>query len=585
MIGWHFRPDHHRRAAGPWLPAMIRYLAIKNLAVIESASVEFERSFNALTGETGAGKSMLVEAMGLLLGGRASSDLVRTGEELASVEAQLETSDGREVLVRREITAQGRSRAFVDGQLVNAAALKTLVGEQVELHGQHEHQALLDPATHLPMLDAWARLGDQAATVASAWSAVSEASQALARAELDAGERASRLELVEFHLNELRKASVLDGEDEALERERDVLRHADRLKTLSADAYGLLYEQEGAALTLLSQVWKRVADLSAIDASFTGHLQVRDGIRAQLDDLALTLRDYHERFDVAPGRLAEVEDRLALLERLKRKHGPTLEDVRRKTASLERECEALSAGPQHKAAAEATLAAAQTAFLAVARTLSTARRAAASSLGTSLESALAELGMGRARFEVRLATSEAPQTWHAGGIDLAEFFLAANPGEDPRPLARIASGGELSRIMLAFKTLDAGAAPARTLIFDEVDAGIGGRAASVVGEKLRSLGAHDQVLCITHLPQIAALASTHVLIEKRVRGSRTVTSVTRLEGAAREQEIARMMAGESALSDDVLSAARTLLGAKAKVAAGAKAKGESPSRAKAKARH
>ena len=584
MIGWHFRPDHHRRAAGPWLPAMIRYLAIKNLAVIESASVEFERSFNVLTGETGAGKSMLVEAMGLLLGGRASSDLVRTGEDLASVEAQLETSDGREVLVRREITAQGRSRAFVDGQLVNAAALKTLVGELVELHGQHEHQALLDPATHLPMLDAWARLDARAATVSSAWSAVSEASQALARAELDAGERASRLELVEFHLAELRKANVLDGEDEALERERDVLRHADRLKTLSADAYGLLYEQEGAALTLLSQVWKRVADLSAIDASFAGHLQARDGIRAQLDDLALTLRDYHERFDVAPGRLAEVEDRLALLERLKRKHGPTLDDVRTKTAALERECEALTAGPQHKAAAEAALAAARTAFLAVARTLSTARRAAATTLGTSLEGALAELGMGRARFEVRLSTSEAPQTWHAGGIDTAEFFLAANPGEDPRPLARIASGGELSRIMLAFKTLDAGAQPARTLIFDEVDAGIGGRAASVVGEKLRSLGAHDQVLCITHLPQIAALASTHVLIEKRVRGSRTVTSVTRLEGPAREQEIARMMAGESALSDDVLSAARTLLGAKAKVTAEAKAKGESPSRAKAKAR-
>ena len=564
---------------------MIRYLAIKNLAVIESASVEFERAFNVLTGETGAGKSMLVEAMGLLLGGRASSDLVRTGEDLASVEAQLETPDGREVLVRREITAQGRSRAFVDGQLVNAAALKTLVGDLVELHGQHEHQALLDPATHLPMLDAWARLGDHASAVATAWTAVSDASQALARAELDAGERASRLELVEFHLNELRKAAVLEGEDEALDRERDVLRHADRLKTLSSEAYALLYEQEGAALSLLAQVWKRVADLSAIDASFAGHLQARDGIKAQLDDLALTLRDYHERFDVAPGRLAEVEDRLALLERLKRKHGPTLDDVRAKTAALERECEALTAGPQHKAAAEAALAAARTAFLAVARTLSTARRGAATRLGSALEAALADLGMARARFEVRLTTSEPPQTWHAGGIDTAEFFLAANPGEDPRPLARIASGGELSRIMLGFKTLDAGVQPSKTLIFDEVDAGIGGRAASVVGEKLRSLGARNQVLCITHLPQIAALASTHVLIEKRVRDSRTVTSVTRLDGQLREQEIARMMAGESALSDDVLSAARTLLAAKAKVAPEAKAKGESPPRAKAKVRH
>jgi DNA repair protein RecN (Recombination protein N) len=564
---------------------MIRYLAIKHLAVIESASVEFERSFNALTGETGAGKSMLVEAVGLLLGGRASADLVRTGEDLASVEAQLETPDGREILVRREVTSQGRSRAFVDGQLVNAAALRALVGDLVELHGQHEHQALLDPATHLPMLDTWARLTDQSAAVGAAWDIVSQAEQALARAELDAGERASRLELVEFHLAELRKAAVLEGEDEGLERERDVLRHADRLKTLSADAYGLLYDQETAALTTLAQVWKRVAELAAIDhPTFAPHLHAREAIKAQLDDLALTLRDYHERFDVAPGRLAEVEDRLALLDRLKRKHGPTLEDVRARTAALEREYHALTAGPGEKDAARAALDAARGAFLTVARTLSAARRAAARALGTAIEGALAELGMTRTRFEVRLTTGESPQAWHRGGIDTAEFFLAANPGEDPRPLARIASGGELSRIMLAFKTLGAGEQPARTLIFDEVDAGIGGRAASVVGEKLRSLGARTQVLCITHLPQIAALASTHFLIEKRVRGSRTVTSVTRLDGASREQEVARMMAGESALSDDVLSAARTLLGAKAKVAPEAKAKGESPGRAKAKVR-
>jgi DNA repair protein RecN (Recombination protein N) len=564
---------------------MIRYLAIKNLAVIESASVEFEQSFNVLTGETGAGKSMLVEAVGLLLGGRASADLVRTGEDLAAVDAQLETADGREVLVRREITAQGRSRAFIDGQLVNAGALRTLVSGLVELHGQHEHQALLDPTTHLPMLDAWARLGERAAAVTAAWTTVSEAAQALSRAELDAGERASRLELVEFHLAELRKAAVQAGEDETLEREREVLRHADRLKTLSADAYGLLYDHEGSALGTLAQVWKRVADLNAIDATFAPYLDAREGIRAQLDDLALTLRDYHERFDVAPGRLQEVEDRLALLERLKRKHGPTVEDVRARTAALEREHAALTQGPEHRAAAAAALARAQEAFLAVARTLSAARHAAARTLGSTMESALAELGLARARFEVRVVTSEAPQTWHAGGIDAAEFFLAANPGEDPRPLARIASGGELSRIMLAFKTLDAGAHPARTLVFDEVDAGIGGRAASIVGEKLRALGDRSQVLCITHLPQIAALASTHIAIEKRLRGPRTVTSVTRLDGVAREQEIARMMAGERALSDDVRSAARTLLAAGAKPAPReAKAKGETPAGAKAKVR-
>ena len=563
---------------------MIRYLAIKNLAVIESAAVEFERSFNVLTGETGAGKSMLVEAVGLLLGGRASSDLVRTGEDAASVEAQLETPDGRDVVVRREITTQGRSRAFVDGQLVNAATLRLLVSDLVELHGQHEHQALLDPATHLPMLDAWAHLTDQTGAVASAWRLVSEAEQALARAELDAGERASRLELVEFHLGELRKAAIAEGEDEALEQTRDVLRHAGRLQTLCTEAYGLLYEQEHAALGALAQVWKKVSELSSIDATFASHVAARDGIKAQLDDLALTLRDYGEGLDASPARLQEIEDRLALIERLKRKHGPTLDDVRAKTAALEGEFAALSGGPQHKDAARTALDQARAEFLVIARRLSKARHGAATVLGTAVEAGLAELGMARARFEVRLVTSETPQGWHSGGIDSAEFFLAANPGEDPRPLARIASGGELSRTMLAFKTLAAGEHPARTLIFDEVDAGIGGRAASVVGDKLRSLGQRTQVLCITHLPQIAAVASTHFAIDKVVRGPRTVTSVTRLDDLAREHEIARMMAGESALSADVLSAARTLLQAKAKPAPAAKAKGESRPGAKAKVR-
>ncbi|MBP7779019.1 MAG: DNA repair protein RecN [Acidobacteria bacterium] len=563
---------------------MIRYLAIKNLAVIESAAVEFERSFNVLTGETGAGKSMLVEAVGLLLGGRASSDLVRTGEDSASIEAQLETPDGRDVVVRREITALGRSRAFVDGQLVNAAALRALVSELVELHGQHEHQALLDPATHLPMLDTWAHLGAQASAVAAAWIGVSEAAQSLARAELDAGERASRLELVEFHLAELRKAAITEGEDEALERTRDVLRHAGRLQALCAEAYSLLYDHETAALGTLAQVWKRISELSAIDDTFAPHAAARDAIKAQLDDLALTLRDYGERLEASPGRLQEIEDRLALLERLKRKHGPTLAEVIDRTVALERELDALTEGPQHKDAARAALDAARTAFAAVAGTLSKARHVAAQALGAAVEAGLAELGMARTRFEVRLSTTDSPQGWHAGGIDTAEFFLAANPGEDPRPLARIASGGELSRIMLAFKTLAAGEHPTRTLIFDEVDAGIGGRAASVVGEKLRSLGDRSQVLCITHLPQIAALAATHYAIDKTAKGPRTVTAVTRLDDRGRELEIARMMAGESALSSDVLMAARTLLQAKAKVTPEAKAKGESSRRAKAKVR-
>ena len=563
---------------------MIRYLAIKNLAVIESASIEFEHSFNVLTGETGAGKSMLVGAVGLLLGGRASPDLVRTGEDLATIEAQFNTPDGRDLVVRREITSQGRSRAFIDGQLASAAALRSLVGELVELHGQHEHQALLDSSAHLPLLDEWAGLTGERNEVEVAWAALGDAERAVARAELDEGERLNRLELVAFHLAELGKAQLAPGEDEELERTREVLRHAGRLQTLCAEAYGLLYEHESPALGTLGQVWKRVSELSSIDETFAVHLAARDGIKAQLEDLALTLRDYQDRLEASPGRLQQVEDRLAHIERLKRKHGPTLSAVLAVASSLRQEHEALTGSPEQKDAARAALDVARARFLEWARRLSASRQAAARRLGPALESALADLGMANARFELRLACADGSrQSWTSGGVDTGEFFLAANLGEDARPLARIASGGELSRVMLAFKTLGAGERPGRTLVFDEVDAGIGGRTAAVVGEKLRSLGDRSQVLCITHLPQIAALASTHFAIDKHIKGPRTVTSVTKLDEAAREHEVARMMGGEAAVSEDLLNGARALIQqGKAKVAAGAKAKGESQSRAKAK---
>ncbi len=326
--------------------------------------------------------------------------------------------------------------------------------------------------------------------------------------------------------------------------------------------------------------------MSNIDETFAAHAAAREGIKAQLEDLALTLRDYQERLDASPERLQQVEDRLALLERLKRKHGPTLAEVMAKAAALQQEHRRPTARDRNKRTRRAP----------------PSRRPA---LGSSTwpapcqprdesrlppwdqrsKRALAELGMANARFEVRLTSSDGPHGWHAGGIDAGEFFLAANLGEDARPLARIASGGELSRVMLAFKTLGAGEHPGRTLVFDEVDAGIGGRTAAVVGEKLRSLGDRCQVLCITHLPQIAALATTHFAIDKRIKGPRTVTSVNRLDDLAREHEVARMMGGEAAISDDLLTGARALIHkAKAKVAIEAKAKVETKPRAKAKVR-
>ena len=573
---------------------MIRYLAIRNLAVIESVAVDFEHSFNILTGETGAGKSILVEAVGLLLGGRATQDLIRTGEDIATVEAIFETEDGSELIVRREITSQGRSRAFINGALATAAALKDLSNRLVELHGQHEHQQLLDPAQHLALLDAWAGHEPLRTEVAAVFANVRSLREQLDRLRMDDRERAARLDLVEFQLGELQKANLQAGEDETLTNERQLLRSADTIQRLCGESYAELYDSEGAALAQLGHVWKRVGELAAIDARFAPYLDARDGIKAQLEDLAFALRDFVDGIDGSPGRLQQVEDRLALIERLKRKHGGTLEETIAYRDKLAAEHRALTGGQSTVAEVEHLLSAAGRKFLDAARKLSASRRAAAPKFSRQIEGELADLAMERTRFEVRLATSEAEGQWTEAGIDAGELFLSPNVGEDLRPLARIVSGGELSRVMLALKTLAAAeAGPAKTLIFDEVDAGIGGRVATVVGRKLASLGDRFQVLCITHLPQIAACGRSHFLIEKKVQGHRTVTSVTHLDGEERAAEIARMMGGAAA-GEKALESARELLATTSAAAAdrplrrdgaaarfpseGGKAKGESERR-------
>ncbi len=552
---------------------MLRYLAIRNLAVIESVSVEFEQAFNILTGETGAGKSILVEAVGLLLGGRASSDLVRTGEELATVEAIFEAPDDTELSVRREITAQGRSRAFISGALATAAALKELSNRLVELHGQHEHQQLLDPEQHLPVLDRWAGLEATQARVAVAFAKVRSLREQLDRLRMDGRERAARLELVEFQLSELKKAALKPDEDEELAATRQILRSADTIQRLCGESYSELYESESSALSALARVWKRVGELASIDPRFAQYLDQRDSIKAQLEDLAFTLRDSAEAIDASSARLQEVEERLALLERLKRKHGPTLGDAIARRDALDAEYNALTGSGGSVAAIESALADAGQEFLREARRLSEGRRDAAKKFAAALEHELADLAMERTRFEARLMTSEDETRWLERGIDTGEFYLSPNPGEELRPLARIVSGGELSRVMLALKTLATRDQPGKTLIFDEVDAGIGGRVATVVGQKLRRLGDRFQVLCITHLPQIAAAGTTHFHIEKTVRGARTVTSVRRLDEEARVEELARMIGGTDA-GVQARASARELLTAGEQVLRLARARAE-----------
>jgi len=538
---------------------MLRFISIRNLAVIDRLEVEFSPGLNVLTGETGAGKSILVGAVGLLVGGRASADLVRTGEEQATVEAVFDAPDGSELMIRRDVSVQsGRSRAFLNGSLVTSTALRELAATLVDLHGQHEHQVLLDPATHLELLDAFAGLTGEREAVGVAFGRMQALVAERNRLATDAREKARREEYLRFQLTEIDRVAPRAGEDDELATARQVLGNADRLQRLCGDAYTALYEGEEAALPTLSVVWKKLGDLAAIDPQFAPHLAAKDAVKSQLEDLAYFLRSYASEIDASPEKLQEVEDRLAVLERLKKKHGPTLAEVIETAAELRNELDGLVGADQRAAAIEAELGAARRDYRRIAEKLSKARRTAAVDFARRLERSLADLAMTQTRCEVRFVERDGEDGWTERGMDEGEFYISPNPGEDLRPLARIVSGGELSRIMLALKTLASTDAPGKTLIFDEVDAGIGGSVADIVGSRLRQLGSHFQVLCITHLPQIAAYGTSHYRIAKALKDGRTVTGVAPLGARDREEELARMIAG-SEVSASVRASAREML--------------------------
>lgn len=535
---------------------MLRFLSVRHLAVIDQLEVEFEPGFNVLTGETGAGKSVLVEALGLLAGARARAELIRTGESQLTVQAVFD-ADGREVIVRREVTSQGRSRAFIDDALATSAALRELGSSLLELHGQHEHHALLDPADHVDLLDNYAGHDSLVASIGTRFDQWRHAADALTRSQLSDREKQARIELASFQAQEIDKVVPRSGEDVALETERAVLANADKLSRLSREAYAALYDGDDAALARLSAAWRRVAELADLDPRFRSHLDERDEIKSRLEELAYKLRGYDDTLDASPERLQAVEDRLAALERLKRRFGPSLDDVLARRESLRAELQQLDASEEQMVMLTAEERRTREAFAVEAKALSAARVRAAAALGRSLVEDLKDLAMPSSRLEVRVRPLEDSGAWTARGMDEVEFYFSPNPGEELRPLAKIASGGELSRFMLALR-ITGTSGPTRTLIFDEVDAGIGGAAADAVGARLQSLGAHHQVLCVTHLPQIAARASSHFQISKSVRSGRTVTSVTRLDQQGREVELGRMIGGET-VSAPVLASARDLL--------------------------
>ena len=540
---------------------MLRFLRIQHLAVIDRLELEFGPGFTVLTGETGAGKSILVGAVGLLVGGRASADLVRTGEEHASIEAIFDTSDGIERIVRREVSAEGRSRAYIDGALATSTVLRDACGSLVDLHGQHEHQVLLDPAAHLDLLDEYAAVAAERAAAAAAFAEWQRLRMERERLLTDEREKRARADFLSFQIKEIERAAPKPAEDEELAAARVVLANADKLQRLCAEAYNALYEGDAAALPALSTVWRKVSDLAALDSRFLSYVESRDAVKSQLEDLAFFLRSYTSAIDASPARLQEIEDRLSVLERLKKKHGPSLTDVGATLSRLRRELDEIETASERAAQLDIELSRARSAFVAAGSALSERRRRAAPEFCRALERALADLAMTRTRCEVRFTDPATEAQWSERGFETGEFFISPNPGEDLRPLARIASGGELSRVMLALKTLATTDTPGKTLIFDEVDAGIGGAVADVVGRRLQALGKRFQVLCITHLPQIAAYANTHVRIVKSVRRDRTITEVASVAGPDREQELARMIGGAE-VSAAVMASAREMLEAR-----------------------
>ncbi len=553
---------------------MLLEIRVRNFAVIDAVTVSFQPGLNVLTGETGAGKSMLLDAILLIRGARAQTDVIRTDTEIATVEAVFEAAprgaaavvleeaglglDQGQVVVRRELTRSGRHRAFVNDSPVTVGLLERLGDHLVEIHGQHEHQRLLEPARQLDLLDRFAdaeELGDRACELFAKHRA---AGTELERARAAERDRAQREDLLRLQVSELDAARLRVGEEEELRVERRRLQHAERLSAGLAEAASLLNDDDGSAMSRLHRTARLLRDLARLDPAFGAPADSVDGAGALVEDALASVRALRESIAMTPGRLEALDERLDALTRLKRKYGDTESAMLAFRETAADELERLGRHEAILAEQERMLAELEAELSGAAHELSKRRHEAAERFAGEATRELRQLGMEHARFEI--AVTRAPfAEIGARGLDRVEFRLSTNPGEDVRPLARIASGGELSRTMLALKAILARADRVPTMIFDEVDSGIGGRVAAVVAQKLAAAAEGRQVLCVTHLAPIAARAAHHVRVAKSVRGGRTRVSAEIVTGEARVEEIARMVAGDR-VTETARGHARELLG-------------------------
>jgi len=559
-------------------------MRLENYAVIDNLVVEFGQGLNLLTGETGAGKSILVDALALLLGEKASSDVIRTGAERAVVSAVFEAEDAAEksltgileqngldesddgsLILRREIAASGKGRVFVNNRPATVAVLRLLAPHLATIHAQNESLLSFDGPARLGLLDIFA--GSQLGAVAEGFAAWKEIRTRID--ELERGEQ-DRLRLVDlwiFQKREIEEGRLQSGEDESLETEKRVLANAEKIYNAAMNAFDLLYEGNGSTASSLRAAQKQVEELARYEPKFQEALAALETARISVEDVGATLRDYAGGIHASPEHLAQVEDRLALLDRLKRKYGPTLDEVIQFGADVSRKLSEVENKDEILRGLRSELATAAGEYLRAARALSKKRAEAARRLEKLVEAEINDLAM-KSTFRIEISTSEEAGNWTGSGIDQVAYMIATNPGEPLRQLEHVASGGELSRVMLALKaSVESGKTPTsrkerekwgtqdaasrkrregiaqRTLVFDEIDTGIGGRAAEAVGKKLKSLSRSNQVLCVTHLPQIATFGDHHYVIEKKESGGRTRTTIRAVTGEERTEEVARMLSG------------------------------------------
>lgn len=551
---------------------MLTDLSIKNIAIIDSLQLSFRTGLTVLTGETGAGKSIIIDAVGLIMGARASSDLIRSGAEEAVVEAIFDISglpelrqqiedagleSGNELLIKRSISRSGKNRIFINGGMATLALLADISRCLINIYGQHESQTLLKPDNNLLLLDAFAGITMQREEFSSIFSRLQAVQERLDHLENEEREAARKVDLLSFQSAEIATANLRPGEVEELEERRQVLASAEKLGGTSIEAFERLYGGDGAILGQLRRIASSIAELASIDHDL-GELSANmESAYLQLEDAAISLRDYASRIEADPAALQQADDRLDQIGRLKKKYAPTLEGILAFKQEIDAELDLLRGREQDRHQLEATRDELMTKLIAQGSGLTKCRTTAATALKKALEAEAHQLAMKNAIFEITLESLSEPRT---SGFERIEFLFSPNPGEPPRPLARIASGGELSRLMLAIKqVLPEGDVP--TLVFDEVDTGIGGATSELVGRKLKNVAARQQVLCITHLPQVAVFADHHLRVEKQVTDGRTSTQVILLEKTERTHEVARMLAGATITESAVSHAAEMLAAA------------------------